>query len=159
MVSESSKYLAMSSMDSNISADIRRRTEFVFAGGMPADGCVTLTSGWFSDDLQAEVAALPEVTASAFTVLAEALLPSGSGQIQGVDFTDSFFEFALSAGRLPLVPREAVVDYSLGGIAGYEVGSAITLRKPQGQTYELRLVGILGRVGQRPVGRAHRPVV
>jgi hypothetical protein len=135
-----------------ISAEIRKRAEFVFAGNLPADGCITLLQGCLLPDQEAAIASEPGVAAAEFTALTDVVLPSGLGKLEGVDFASCFFDFTLSSGRLPLAPGEAVVDSLLGRIAGFEVGSVFKLKKLRGEPLQLRVTGVLDASAKAPSG-------
>jgi hypothetical protein len=135
-----------------IADEIRRRAEFVFSGSMPADGRITLSAGRFDPEGQRRVAQAPTVTGCAFTALVDVILPSGPGQLEGVDFADPFFSFPLAEGRLPSAEGEAIVDASLGELAVFKVGSLLTLRKGVTATLGVRVVGVLDPAARAPGG-------
>lgn len=135
-----------------ISHEIRQRATYIFSGSMPADGYIVLHSGYFDAEQQDRISGATEVVGCQFTALADGLLPSGPGQVEGVDFSDSFFSFPLVEGRLPTAGGEAVVDSSLGELAAFKVGCVVTLQRERAEPQSLRIVGVLDPSALAPRG-------
>ncbi|HCW51462.1 MAG TPA: hypothetical protein DGR79_05280 [Clostridiales bacterium] len=135
-----------------IGGEMSGRLTWGLSGGMPADGYVILHTGEFTPDDQARIAGMPGVRDCEFTPVANVILPTGPGQVEGVDFASPFFKFGLSQGRLPSGRGEAVVDSVSAQMVHLAVGSVIEAINAHGEPFTLTIVGVLSPAARAPSG-------
>ncbi len=135
-----------------IAGEMSSRLTWGLSGGMPADVSVVLPVEEFTPDDQARIAVMPGVAGCEFTAVANVILPTGGGQIEGVDFASPFFDFALAQGRLPSAHGEAVADTVLAELGGWSMGSLIEATNASGEPLTLAVVGVLSPTARAPSG-------
>lgn len=135
-----------------IGGEMSSRLVWGLSGGMPADGYVILPVGEFASNDQTRVASMPGVSGCEFAAVANVILPSGGGQIEGVDFASPFFDFVLSQGRLPSAQGEAVVDSVLSQLGDWSLGKTIEVSNANGDPFNLTVVGVLSATARAPSG-------
>ncbi len=150
-VAVASAMLAVASYAS-VMARVRSQVEVATSGNMPADGCFTSYSGNLGVLTQEQFSSVPGVTAVEFTAVANVVMQTGPGTVEGLSFGGSRFRFELARGRLPSGPGEIVLDASLADVAGIEVGDVLRAKISPDSQLALEVVGVLAETSLAPRG-------